>query len=53
MKKNKNVIWNPDNRSGADKWIELIRDMGGTIFVDPCPTQHNRFSIWKRFFHKK
>lgn len=49
MKIKRNKIWNPDNRSNADKGIDLIREMGGTIFVDPCPPSGSRFPIWKIF----
>lgn len=31
----KKWIYSDENR--GDKFIELIRELGGTVFVDPCP----------------
>ena len=49
MKKDKKIklpIGKPEN------WIELIRQLGGTVCVDPAPPT-KPFSDWIPFFKKR
>ena len=38
MKKLKVIIYNPDGKTVTDRILDRIRENGGTVFVDPCPS---------------
>lgn len=38
MKKLKGIIYNPDGKTATDRVLDRIRENGGSVFVDPCPS---------------